>query len=169
MNDGHSLILVRHAVAAERGEAYPDDSKRPLTPKGASKFGKAARGLAALDVAIDCILTSPFARARQTADILAGEVAPKPPPIFETAALTPGGDFHDLMSELEKHGRYRSIALVGHEPGIGEIAARLIGLRHPIEFKKGAVCRIDIETLPPAGPGHLRWFCTQKMLAAIGG
>ncbi len=167
MEDGHILYLVRHAIAAERGETYPDDSKRPLTPKGANKFRKAARGLAALDVQIDCIVTSPFVRARQTADILAAEL-PSTPPVFETAALVPGGDFHALVAELDGYARYSSIALVGHEPGIGEIAGRLIGLRHAIEFKKGAVCRIDIETLPPAAPAHLHWFCTQKILGSIG-
>jgi phosphohistidine phosphatase len=167
MHEGHHLYVVRHAIAAERGEAYPDDSKRPLTPKGAAKFRKAARGLAALDLAIDCILTSPFTRARETADVLAAELSARPP-IVETATLVPGAEFQALVAELGKYRRYASIALVGHEPGIGETAARLIGLRHAIEFRKGAVCRIDVETLPPSGPGQLRWFCTQKILGSIG-
>ena len=59
------------------------------------------------------------------------------------------------------------MALVGHEPSIGELAARLIGSRHPIEFKKGAVCRIDVESLPPAGPGSLRFLLTPKVLRGI--
>jgi phosphohistidine phosphatase SixA len=50
---------------------------------------------------------------------------------------------------------------------IGELAARLIGSRHSIEFKKGAVCRIDVEDLPPAGPGDLCWLLTPKILRAL--
>ena len=61
-------------------------------------------------------------------------------------------------------GKKPRIALVGHEPGIGELAARLIGLRHPIEFKKGAVCRIDVDALPPTAPGALRWLLPPKVL-----
>ena len=68
------------------------------------------------------------------------------------------------MADLEKHAKRARIALVGHEPGIGELAARLIGSRHPIPFKKGAICRIDVEGLPPTGPGDLRWFLTPRIL-----
>jgi phosphohistidine phosphatase SixA len=71
------------------------------------------------------------------------------------------------MAELEKHARRARIALVGHEPGIGEIAAKLVGSRHPMAFKKGAICRIDLDVLPPAGPGELRWFATPRMLRSI--
>ena len=49
------------------------------------------------------------------------------------------------MQEIAKHSRKARIALVGHEPNIGELAARLIGARSPIEFKKGAICRIDFD------------------------
>ena len=72
-----------------------------------------------------------------------------------------------IPGELEKHARRTRIALVGHEPSIGEIAARLVGSRHPIEFKKGAVCRIDVEQLPPHGPADLRWFMPPRALRYI--
>ena len=67
-----------------------------------------------------------------------------------------------------KHAKKGRVALVGHEPNIGELAARLIGAKAPIEFKKGAICRIDLETLPPRGVGVLRWFLTPKMLRKLG-
>ena len=63
--------------------------------------------------------------------------------------------------------RKARIALVGHEPNIGELAARLIGARLPLEFKKGAICRIDFDVLPPKGMGQLRWFVTPRMLREI--
>ena len=89
------------------------------------------------------------------------------PPIVDIESLAPGGAYQAVLADLEKHARRTRIALVGHEPGIGELAARLIGSRHPIEFKKGAVCRIDVEAMPPAGPGALRWFLTPKILRSL--
>jgi phosphohistidine phosphatase len=119
-----------------------------------------------LGVSIDVVLTSPFVRTRQTAEILAAAFTPRPA-VVNVEALAPGGAFSALMAELEKHTRRSHIVIVGHEPGIGELAARLVGLRHPIEFKKGAVCRIDVDALPPRGPGALRWFLTPKILRSL--
>jgi phosphohistidine phosphatase len=166
MPAGYELYLIRHGIAEERGEAWPDDTKRPLTDRGIARLKKEARGLALLGVTFDVILTSPLVRARQTADAIAGALEARPP-IVTIESLSPGGTFQAVLSDLEKHSRRSRIALVGHEPGLGELAARLTGARHPIEFKKGAVCRIDFETLPPAGPGALRWFTTPKILRSL--
>ena len=68
---------------------------------------------------------------------------------------------------IAQDARKGSIALVGHEPSLGELAARLNGARVRLEFKKGGICRIDFEALPPKGAGHLRWFLTPRMLRAI--
>ena len=72
-----------------------------------------------------------------------------------------------IIEELSKQHRRHHIAMVGHEPGIGELAGRLLGSRRPLEFKKGAICRIDVAALPPAGPGQLRWFLTPRILRKI--
>ena len=162
----YELYLVRHGLAEERGDAWPDDTKRPLTADGMSRMRKAARGLARLGIGLDVVLTSPLVRARQTAEILAGALEPRPS-LVTIDSLAPEGVYTTLLADLEKHARKTRIALVGHEPNIGELAARLIGSRHAIEFKKGAVCRIDLETLPPSGPGDLRWLMTAKMLREI--
>lgn len=162
----YEIYLVRHAVAAERGDAWPDDTKRPLTAEGMARMEKAARGLARMEVGFDLILSSPLVRARQTADVLAAEFDP-PPPIINTDALAPGAEYADLVAALQKHARKPRVALVGHEPDIGELAARLIGSRHAIEFKKGGVCRIDLDEIPPNGPGDLRWLMPPKFLRAI--
>src|SRR5439155_22600238 len=150
------LYLIRHGVAAERGEDWPDDSKRPLTSDGIAKLRKEARGLAALDVAIEQIVCSPLVRTRQTADVIAETLKSKPG-VVTSDALAPAGTPAAVIQELSKYVRKRSAALVGHEPNLGELAAHLIGARHAIEFKKGAVCRIDFEVLPPKGSGQLRW------------
>jgi phosphohistidine phosphatase len=162
----YQIFLIRHGVAEERGEAWPDDTKRPLTPGGTSRMEKAARGLARLDITFDVILSSPLVRARQTADIIAARAGGHPP-IVNTDALAPGSDYAAVVAALEKHVRKGRIALVGHEPGIGELAARLIGSRHAVEFKKGGVCRIDLDEIPPTGPGNLRWMVPPRFLRAV--
>jgi phosphohistidine phosphatase len=160
------IYLVRHAIAEDRGEKWPDDAKRPLTDAGMARMRKNAGGLAAIGVELDVVLTSPLVRARQTADIVASIFDPRPT-IVTAESLAPGGSFAAVLADLEKHGRKTRLALVGHEPGIGELAARLIGARQPIEFKKGAVCRIDLDALPPTGPGSLRWLLTPKVMRRL--
>jgi phosphohistidine phosphatase len=162
----YELYLVRHGIAEERGDDWPDDGKRPLTSKGIARLKQIARGLDRLGVIFDVVLTSPLTRARQTADAVAAAFDPRPP-IVVVEALSPDGTPQTLLAELDKQSRRTRIALVGHEPGIGELAARLAGLRRPIEFKKGAVCRIDLESLPLTGPGTLRWFATPRMLRSV--
>ena len=162
----HELYLIRHARAAERGDAWPDDSKRPLTDEGIERMKKAARGLARLGVTFDVVLTSPFVRARQTAELVAGAFDNRPP-VVTTESLTPNGSFEAFLEELDNQSKRSSVAIVGHEPDLGEMAARLAGLRHPLQFKKGAVCRVDVKTLPPASAGVIRWFVTASILGAV--
>jgi phosphohistidine phosphatase len=161
-----TLFLIRHGIAEARSKSWPDDSKRPLTDEGMARLRKEARGLARLDVVVDVILTSPFVRTRQTAEIIASAFEPRPH-VTAIEALTPDGSYAAVLAELSKHARRTSIALVGHEPGIGELAARLVGSRHPIPFKKGAVACIEVDALPPAGPGTLQWFLPPKALRRI--
>jgi phosphohistidine phosphatase len=162
----YELYLIRHGAAEERGEAWPDDSKRPLSEEGMARMRKSIRGLARLDVAIDIILTSPLVRTKQTAEIVAAGFDPRPT-IVVVESLAPGGAHAMILADLEKHARKTRVGIVGHEPGIGELAARLIGSRHAVEFKKGAICRIDVDDVPPGGPGELRWFLPPKFLRAL--
>ena len=160
------LYLVRHAIAAERGPDFPDDDKRPLTSEGEDSFRRAADGLVQLGVALDVILTSPLVRTRQTADILA-KALPDRPPVVMVDALAPSGSTAAVFQAIAKHQRKPSMALVGHEPNIGELAARLIAAKSAIPFKKGAVCRIDLDDLPPKGCGELRWFLPPRILRKL--
>ena len=162
----YEIYLIRHGVAEERSEAWPDDGKRPLTEEGEQRMRKSARGLARMGVSLDVVLTSPLVRARQTAELVAAAFDPRPH-LVTAESLAPGGSYQAVIADLEKHTKKISIALVGHEPGIGELAARLAGSRHPFEFKKGAVCRIDLDALPPTGPGTLRWFLTPKVMRGL--
>jgi phosphohistidine phosphatase len=160
------LYLIRHGIAAERGDDYPDDSKRPLTNDGISALRKEVEALETLDVAFDHIITSPLVRTKQTAEIFAQHLTSKPS-MSTSDSLAPAGSPAGVVQDVVKHARKGRIALVGHEPNLGELAARLIGAKTPIEFKKGGICRIDFEVLPPKGTGQLRWFVTPKMLRKI--
>ena len=160
------LYLVRHAVAADRGPEWPDDAVRPVTPGGASRFRKQVEGLAAFGVEIDIVFTSPLVRCRQTADLLAAGM-PGKPRVQAIDALAPGGGHQAVIAAVTRLARRPRIALVGHEPDIGHLASRLIGLKRPLEFRKGAVCRIDVDGLPPGGPGQLRWFAPPRMLRRL--
>ena len=159
----YELYLIRHGIAEERGPEWPDDGRRPLTEKGISRLKKSTKGLVSLGVTFDVLLTSPLLRARQTAETVAACFEPRPP-VVAIDSLSPDGTYQQVLDDLGKQSRRSRIALVGHEPSLGEYAARLAGSRHAFEFKKGAVCRIDVDALPPGGPGALRWFMTPKLL-----
>jgi phosphohistidine phosphatase len=157
------LYLIRHGVAAERGEEYPDDSKRPLTSSGMAKLRSEAKALNELGVGFDVIIASPLVRTKQTAEIIAGTLKEKPQ-VVTSDALAPAGTPAAVVQEINRHARKARIALVGHEPNLGELAARLIGAKSAIQFKKGAICRIDFDVLPPKSLGQLQWFVTPRML-----
>jgi len=163
---GAQLYLIRHGVAAERGDDYPDDTKRPLTAEGMSKLRKQAKALDALGVSVDVIISSPLVRTRQTAEIIAKGLKGRPPIVFSDA-LAPEGTPDAVIQELAKHAKKSAVALVGHEPNLGELAAQLIEARRSLEFKKGGICRIDFEAFPPKGAGSLRFFLPPRLLREL--
>jgi phosphohistidine phosphatase len=132
-----------------------------------ARMREAVAGLDAMGVEISLVLTSPLVRARQTAEILARGLT-SVPTVEVTNALIPGQPPARMVEALSGHSRSRSVALVGHEPGLGELAAWLVGAREPLLFKKGGVCRIDVASLPPVPPAQLTWFAWPKMLRAMG-
>jgi phosphohistidine phosphatase len=161
-----SLYLVRHAIAHDRSEKWSDDSLRPLTHEGAARMRRAAKGLYGLGASLDLVLTSPLVRAVETAEILVRAFDPRPP-VVTVPALAPGGSPVRVAEALAAHSKARAIALVGHEPGMGELAAWLLGARVPVPFKKGGICRIDVSEWPPARQGQLIWMATPRMLRAL--
>ena len=166
MGTPSELYLVRHAIAAERGGDWPDDDKRPLTARGVARFKESVAGLVRLGVAVDEIFTSPLIRAKQTADLLASGL-PGKPSVKVLEALSPGHAPGSALAQLAKAARRRRIALVGHEPGLGELTAHLIGAGRALPFKKGGACRIDVESLTSRRAGALSWFVTPKVLRGL--
>ncbi|HZJ30666.1 MAG TPA: phosphohistidine phosphatase SixA [Vicinamibacterales bacterium] len=151
------LYIVRHAIAAERGSEWPDDTKRPLTERGINRFKEVVKGLRRLDITVDEVFTSPLVRARQTAEILASGLEGKAP-VKVLDALAPGHTAASVMTQLARVAKRRRVALVGHEPELGELAAYLIGAGRALAFKKGGICRIDLGSLTSKSAASLVWF-----------
>lgn len=160
-----TLLLVRHAIAEPRGEAWPDDALRQLSEKGEERMRDIATRLMALEETATVILTSPLARAVETARILAGIWIPAPN-VEILESLGPGHAPATLAASLKGCEGVARVALVGHEPDLGQFAAWLTGTRHPLPFKKGGVARIDVASLKVLRDGQLMWFATPKMLRA---
>jgi phosphohistidine phosphatase len=163
------LILVRHAIAGERDpNRWPDDSKRPLTKDGIAKFELAAAGLRSISGSVDLVLSSPYRRAWQTAEILE-KVAGWPAPV-ECVELEPENSPEMVIERCTREAAGR-IALVSHEPLLGELAAALMaGIGSPSQplKKGGAVClRVDDEI--SSGSMTLRWWLPPKLLRQLGG
>jgi len=161
------LYLVRHGIAAERGSAYPDDTLRPLTDVGRVRMRVQARALAWLAPELAHVLTSPLVRTRQTAELVSAALATQPP-VVELAALRPDGTPEEVRATLGAYSAAASVALVGHEPNLSVLAAALTRSSVQLGFKKGAICRLDLDPLRPVRPGTLRWFATPKLLRLVG-
>ncbi len=156
------LYLVRHAIAAERGPNYPDDRERPLTSEGVARFKQVVEGLKSFEVKLELVLTSPLVRAQHTAELLVAGIGGKPR-LEPLEALAPGGRMAQVLEAVTKYSkRSKHVALVGHEPDLGELAARLLRARGTIEFRKGAVCCLELDGAMPTGPGTLKWLMPPK-------
>ena len=163
-----AAYLVRHAFAAHADpERWPDDSLRPLTEDGIRRFQPAARGLRRLVPRVDVVLSSGFARAWQTAEIL-HDVARWPEP-QDCPALEVGESPASALDVLRGRAE-ESVALVGHEPYLSELASLLCtgsGGSLQLELKKGAVALISCDGPIGPGSGYLRWALPPKILRAV--
>jgi phosphohistidine phosphatase len=137
------LVIIRHAIAVDRETTDVPDEERPLTRKGIRRFRSAARGLARLVPRPDMLFTSPLLRARQTARI-AARAWGGPDPV-EAVALA-GGAFEEVAETLSGFAAEAVVAIVGHEPQVSEILARLLGGADAerLVFKKGGVALVDV-------------------------
>jgi|SRR5215831_3596481 len=158
------LLVVRHAIAQPPGKDVADED-RQLTPRGRRRFHKAARGLARILPRPDALLTSPLPRAVETAEIAAdawGRVEPTLEPRLA------GGDDEGLLSSIAAtHGEDAVVALVGHEPHVSALLARLIqGAGEHLPFKKGGAALVEVDE--DARNGRLIWFAPPRLLRRLG-
>jgi phosphohistidine phosphatase len=165
------LHIIRHAIAVESGSpGYEDDSQRPLTDKGRKKMKKIARGIGALGVDFDCVISSPYTRARQTAEILVDELKLKDKLTFSDA-LVPPGDFDRLVHEISEKNDLNSLALVGHEPMLSQFIGWLStgGGGMSLALKKGGLAYLTSEDLVGTHRATLQWLLSPATMVAING
>jgi phosphohistidine phosphatase len=157
------VYFLRHGKAEDRATWRGDDAARPLTAEGEEALRREAKALRAVDLALDLIVTSPLARARGTAEIVADELG-LGGRLVEDARLAPGFDVRHLEHLLAAHGPAESVMVVGHEPDFSHTVAELIG-GGDIVMKKGGLARVDV-TAPAAGGGQLVWLLTPPLLGS---
>ena len=164
------LYLLRHGPAAARDSAlYPDDTQRPLTSQGRAKTRAAARGMKAAGLRFDLVLTSPLVRAKQTAHIVA-ETLPDCPRPRILHPLAPGGSNAEILARIPKSRPSTRVLLVGHEPGLTQLAADLLlpgSLQLAITLRKGGLICIDFDGPPAPAAGRLILLLTPKILRGL--
>ena len=165
-----NLYIIRHAISVDEGSPeYEEDSQRPLTDKGKKKMRQVAKGLRALGADFDLILSSPYVRAKETAEILANVFKIKTDVAF-SENLIPMGDPDLLIAEMNEKYTANSIALVGHEPHLTALISLLVSdnANVDITLKKGGVCRLSADDLHHARKATLEWLLTPGILVEVG-
>jgi len=162
------LYLVRHGVAVDRDDTdCPPDTERPLTPKGVKKSHDAAMGLLALGVKPDAVLTSPWLRAVQTAEIFCEAIGFSSNKIIRTDSLKGTSTPTELLRELAKM-KSKEVMCFGHEPHLHMVIGQVLhtGARITELKKAGAAC-LDLERISPP-QGQLIALYPAKALRLIG-
>ena len=167
-----NLYIIRHAIAVDQATAhYESDSERPLTDKGRKKMRQIANGLRNLAVEFDLILSSPYVRARETAEILSDVFKMKKKLAFSDN-LIPVGNPELLIGEINEKYSVDSLALVGHEPHLSTLIGMLVAenAKADITLKKGGVCYLTADDLHhQEHRATLEWLLTPGILTEIGG
>jgi phosphohistidine phosphatase len=164
------LIMIRHAIAAERDEfaqTGEPDEQRPLTDDGRKKMKRVARGLKELVEHIDLIASSPLTRAVQTAEVLAKRFPDAA--VTNVGALEPMQSYESFLEWLQRLDDVEVVATIGHEPHLGGLTSWLLsGQEKPLfEFKKGGACLLEFDGPLEAGSAQLRWLLTPAQLRAL--
>jgi phosphohistidine phosphatase len=164
------LYIIRHAIAVDEATSDYEDSERPLTDKGRKKMRQIARSLRNLGVELDLILSSPYVRARETAEILANVFKLRERIVFSDN-LIPLQRPELLISEINEKHHVDSLALVGHEPHLSSLIGQLVSEDSKVEItlKKGGVCYLTADNLHHHDhPATLEWLLTPGILMKIG-
>lgn len=165
------IYVIRHAIAQPLGQKNDfTDEKRALTSEGRDRMREVAKGLRKLGVELDLILTSPLERAVETTDIVAATLGLVKKDIQQTTNLAPGAAIEALVAEIKSHAGAESVALVGHQPDLGDIIASIIECNGSlaIELKKGGICALNVTETVPTLRGVLQWLLTPKQLRLFG-
>jgi phosphohistidine phosphatase len=162
------LYIVRHGIAIDREDPKcPPDPERFLTDEGVEKTRQAAKGVAEIASVPDLILTSPYVRAAQTAEIFAAAVEYAKQKIRKTDQLLPGAEPLQLFRELAKDKELSSVYVFGHAPHLDDLLAMAVGMKHHItSLKKAGAAFVELKRLVPPS-GELVWLGTPKLLRKV--
>ena len=160
------LYLMRHGIAEDFDPSrHRNDSERELTAEGRDKLKKQAHGLATLDLGVELIVCSPYARARATADI--ARSAFKNVELIESDTLVPHAMPKVTLHGLSKLPISHAVMLVGHEPHLSALTATVLGHETlQVEMKKGALVGLELDRFEPRA-GRLHFLLPPKVLRSI--
>jgi phosphohistidine phosphatase len=159
------LYFLRHASAGEHFASPKKDEKRALDKEGIEQCGYIGRALVALDVHVDCIISSPLKRCTQTASLVGNELGYEGKMQLDNG-LRPEASLGDFRKLLEKHARQEAVMVVGHNPNLSQFLGSMISdsaCEASLELKKGAVAKVEMRR----SSGTLQWCVTPKILRAL--
>lgn len=156
------LYLLRHGDA-EEPRAGQSDSERALTSEGERELRSVLNAAMNADVAPSLMMTSPYKRALQTTEI-AADVLKYRGELLRTEALLPSSKPAGVWEEIRVHRQEAQVLLAGHDPLFTDLAGYLLGYPNlRIDFKKGALLRIDFERFPAEPQGTLKWMLIPQL------
>lgn len=159
------VLIIRHADAEREAQT---DELRPLSSKGKADMLANTHGLTSIVPQIDRIAHSPLLRAQQTAEIIAQVYSTTPLEILPP--LAPGYSMTAILTYLQQQSSMAAIiALVGHEPTLGQLASWLLTeqVGHWMPLKKGAVCSLEFSNQVEVGQATLNWMLRPKQLRRL--
>jgi phosphohistidine phosphatase len=160
------VYFLRHASAGQRKAKPTLDDKRPLDEDGIVQSRYVGRALAAIDVQVDTIISSPLKRATQTASLVGNELGHEET-IALSPALRPDAQFEAFRELLDEHSGKDAIMVVGHNPTLSQFLSLLISdgaNEDAMDLKKGAVAKVEVSG---RRPGTLEWCITPKLVRGI--
>ena len=162
------LVFLRHGLAVDKEEWKGKDEDRPLTAEGVDKTKEVVRGLRALKVCPDVILSSPLLRARETAEI-AKKGLSSDAKVELADELTPSAAPDRLIARLADLAEKPVVLCVGHEPHLSTTISAMVSGKTAASFevKKAGACCIRFTGIPKAGAGTLLWLLPPKVLRLI--
>jgi phosphohistidine phosphatase len=164
------LYLLRHGIAVERGAPeFKDDGLRPLTSEGVKKMKKIAKGMKAVDLEFDFILSSPLIRAKQTAEIVTKALGLEKKLKIEKA-LSAEERPEAILEKIEQsYKNASSLLLVGHEPYLTQFISLLLSgdQKIRINLKKGGLCKLTLDKISAPPAATLNWLLTPGQLEKI--
>jgi phosphohistidine phosphatase len=162
-----NIYLLRHGTAVEPGApGIKTDAGRPLIPKGEERLRAAAAAMEKMELSFDAIISSPYLRAKQTAEIVARHFKLQKKLAFSDD-LIPGGNPQALIRRLNGlKPAPENILLVGHEPYLSRLIALLSsgGTSAAIDMKKGSLCKLETEELEYGHCATLKWLLTPRQM-----